>query len=85
MKIRYIAAVALCTAGITAGVVTQSAPAHASGTTLQTVTQTEHIVSAKCYVTDRRTVTYYKYSAKTGWTLYPSPKVTTLHSETCRK
>ncbi len=55
-----------------------------SGTQLQTVTQTETIVSSHCYKTHRVTTTYYRWSKTTGWTAYPSPKRTVTDSETCR-
>jgi len=56
--------------------------ADASGTTLQTVSQTETLVSQKCYKTHRVTTTYYHWS-KTRYILYPSPKRTVTDSETC--
>lgn len=83
MKIRTIAAAALVAAGIGVGVATQSTPANASGTTLQTVTKSEHIVNSRCFTYDQVTTTYYHWSSKTGWTRYPSPKVTKTHGETC--
>jgi ABC-type uncharacterized transport system permease subunit len=58
--------------------------ANASGTRLQTVTQTETIVSTKCYKTHKVTTTYYHWSL-THYVLYPSPKVTVTDSETCHK
>ena len=57
--------------------------ANASGTTLQTVSKSEHIASAKCYTYRQVTTTYYHWSSKTGWTLYPAPKITTTTGKTC--
>jgi len=87
MKIRKIAIAGILATGIAAGsfAVGHGTPANAASTRLQTVSQTETIVSAKCYDTHKVTTTYYKYSSKTGWTLYPKPKVTTTSSRTCRK
>jgi hypothetical protein len=84
MKIRYIAAAGILATGMGVGFA-GGAIANASGTTLQTVSKTETIVSAKCYAVNQMTVTYYHYSSKTGWTRYPAPKRTHTTSETCHK
>jgi hypothetical protein len=74
-------------AAVTAGAVfaggAGTALAVTSGTRLQTVSQTETIVNSRCYTTHKVTSTNYRWSTKTGWTKYPSPKVTTTNSETC--
>jgi len=83
MKIRTIAAAVVVAGGTFAGFAVHSAPANASGTTLQTVTKSEHIVNSRCFTYDQVTTTYYHWSSKTGWTRYPSPKITKTHGETC--
>jgi hypothetical protein len=56
--------------------------ANASGTTLQTVSKTETLVSAKCFDYKQTTTTYYHWS-KTHYVLYPKPKVTVTTGRTC--
>jgi nitrous oxide reductase len=83
-RTNIIAATALV--GLAAGVGSMAATtgsANASGTTLQTVSKTETIVSAKCYTYRQVTRTYYHWSSTKGWELYPSPKVTVTTGETC--
>jgi hypothetical protein len=79
MKLRYIAAAA----AIGASAFFFGHSADASSPTLQTITQSETIVSANCYETHKVTVTYYEHSKTKGWVKYPSPKRTTTDSEHC--
>ncbi len=69
--------------GMTAFALMGHGSAGASGTTLQTVSQTETIVNGHCYTTHRVTTSYYRWSKTTGWTRLAAPKVTTTNSETC--
>jgi len=75
-------AIATCVvaAGIGFGV---SGQADAGTTLLQTVTKSEHIVSARCFTYAQTTITYYHWSSKTGWTKYAAPKKTVTTGETC--
>jgi hypothetical protein len=86
MKLRNIAAIA-ATAGtlFVGGTFVGHEVANASGTTVGTVKETKTIVNSKCYKDVRVTTTYYHHSAKYGWVLYPSPRVTTTKSEHCYK
>ena len=84
MKIRKsIIAGALALAAVGGGSFAAGA-AVASGTTLQTVSQTEKLISAKCYQTHKVTTTYYRWSL-THYVLYPAPKRTVTDSTTCHK
>jgi hypothetical protein len=86
MKLRNrIAAIAAGTA-IVAGAglaMTSGGPANASGTTLQTVSKTETIISAKCYHSVQTTKTYYHWSVN-RYVLYSAgPKVTVTTQNVC--
>jgi hypothetical protein len=89
MRIRNIVAgiATAITIGISALAITgTSAPAaHASGSTIETITETKTMVSTNCYETVKRDVTYYTHSVTKGWVREASPKVVTTHSETCDK
>jgi hypothetical protein len=56
--------------------------AQASGTTLQTVSKTETLVSPTCFDYKQVTTTYYHWS-KTHYVLYPKAKVTVTTGRTC--
>jgi hypothetical protein len=84
MKVRSFAAVMALSGIVLFGAAKAGSTADASTTQLQTVTQTETIVSAKCYKTHKVTTTYYEYSKTKGWTKYAAPKKTTTDSETCK-
>lgn len=56
--------------------------AQASGTTLQTVSQTETLVNDHCFKTHKVTTTYYHWS-KTHYVPYVAPKRTVTDSTTC--
>lgn len=83
MNMKAKIAAAIVAAGIGLGGFTAGTQAHASGTRLQTVTKSETIVSSRCYVSFQVTTTYYHWSKKTGWTLYPAPKVSSVQSTVC--
>jgi hypothetical protein len=74
---------ALAVGGMTAATLTDTAPAHASGTNVSTSTTTKVMLNSLCYEESTRTVTLYHHSAGHGWVAYPSPKVTTSKSEHC--
>ncbi len=83
-RITALAATAAMAVIVPLGVAAANAgTAHASGTLIQTVSKSEHIVSAKCYTYVQLTTTYYHWSSKTGWTPYPAPKITRTTGETC--
>jgi len=87
MKFRkYAVAAAIATMMVgTSVAVMGGGSANASGTTIETITESKTMVNANCYVTNERAVTYYHHSTTYGWERYPSPKVVTTHSETCDK
>jgi len=78
-------AMAFTVGGMTAVTLSSSSPAHASGTTIETITETKVMLNSNCYETYERRVTYYTHSVTKGWVLEPSPKVQTTKSETCDK
>jgi hypothetical protein len=84
MKIKMMAAVgAVALAAATGGMLASSAGANASGTTLQTVTKSEVIISPKCYHMHQVTKTYYHWS-KTHYVLYAGgPRVTVTDQNVC--
>lgn len=86
MKIRTAAAAAAIamTAG-TAGVALGTGAANASGTTIETITESKVMLTANCYESYKREVTWYTHSTTKGWVRELSPKVETTKSETCDK
>lgn len=87
MKLRRIAAgtVVAIAASTGAGITLSGGPANASGSTIETSSQTKVMLSVNCYETYKREVIYYTHSVTKGWVPEPSPKVETTKSETCDK
>jgi hypothetical protein len=85
MKLRTIAASALITvasAGTTFAL-TAGTPANASGTTTETVTQQNVMISALCYRETRTEIQYYRHSAGHGWLRLAAPTRTITVSTHC--
>jgi hypothetical protein len=85
MKLRtIIASVAIAAASAGSAVaITGGAPAHASGTVTETVTQVNRMISDLCYQEVRTEVRYYSHSAGHGWRLLPAPAKTVSVSTHC--
>jgi hypothetical protein len=78
-----IASASIGSAGI--GFALGSTPANASGSVTETVSQSNVMLSSKCYREVRREVVYYTHSSTKGWVREPAPKVTTTISTHCYK
>jgi hypothetical protein len=85
MRIRTIAASAVIAAASIGSTLafTGGTPANASGSATETVSQTNTMISSKCYREVRREVVYYTHSSTKGWVREPAPKVTTTVSTHC--
>lgn len=85
-RITALAATAAMAVIVPLGVAAANAgTAHASGTTIETITQSKVMLTANCYETYKREVIWYTHSTTKGWVPEPSPKVETTKSETCDK
>jgi hypothetical protein len=85
MKVRNLVVAGSIVAALGVGAAGTAVAEAATSPLLQTVSQTENIVSAKCYKTHKVTITYYEHSSTKGWVKYPSPKKTVTDSEHCDK
>jgi hypothetical protein len=90
MKLRYTAALAATAGFLTVGSMTAvtvmgSTQANASGSTIESITESKVMLSSNCYETYTTAITYYTHSVTKGWVREPSPKVVKTKSETCDK